>query len=101
VTSAFKKIFLDTGPTVNYLGARAGAAIARTLRLVAFRKVRYSSGAFGPSELRYLGAKLWSDGIGSALADFVDRGEWSSQDAARVATLIDRDNAKRIYQLSG
>jgi hypothetical protein len=101
LASAFNNVYLDTGLPINHLGARAAAFITRTLELAPFRKILYSSDAFGPPELHYLGAKLWRDGIASALADFVDRGEWSSQDAARVATLIGRDNAKRIYQLSG
>ena len=35
------------------------------------------------------------------LGDFVDRGEWSIQDALRVAELIGRGNAERIYRLRG
>jgi hypothetical protein len=50
--------------------------------------------------LHYLGAALWRDGIASALANFVDHGQWSAQDATRIATLIGRDNARRLYQLS-
>jgi hypothetical protein len=37
----------------------------------------------------------------SVLGDFVDRGEWSVQDALRVAELIGRGNATRVYQLAG
>jgi hypothetical protein len=37
----------------------------------------------------------------SVLADFVDRGEWSIQDALRIAELIGRGNAERIYRLRG
>jgi predicted TIM-barrel fold metal-dependent hydrolase len=73
--------------------------IARTLELAPFRKILYSSDAFGPPELHYLGAKLWRDGIASVFADFVDRQQWSIGDAMRVANLIGRDNANRIYQL--
>jgi predicted TIM-barrel fold metal-dependent hydrolase len=101
LASAFNNVYLDTGLTINHLGARAEAFIARTLELAPFRKILYSSDAFGPPELHYLGAKLWRDGIGSVLADFVDRGEWGVQDAIRVAELIGRDNANRLYQLRG
>ena len=99
LAQAFNNVYLDTGLSVNYLGARAEAFIARTLELAPFRKILYSSDAFGPPELHYLGAKLWRDGISSALADFVDRQQWSIGDAMRVANLIGRDNANRIYQL--
>ena len=100
LASAFNNVYLDTGLSINHLGARAGAFIARTLELAPFRKILYSSDAFGPPELHYLGATLWRDGIASALADFVDHGQWCAQDATRIATLIGRDNARRLYQLS-
>ena len=41
------------------------------------------------------------DGIGTVLGDFVDRGEWSESDAIRVAELVGRDNALRVYALEG
>jgi predicted TIM-barrel fold metal-dependent hydrolase len=99
LAQAFNNVYLDTGLSISYLGARAEAFIARTLELAPFRKILYSSDAFGPPELHYLGAKLWRDGICSVLADFVDRGEWSPKDAMRVAELIGRGNAIRAYQL--
>ena len=34
------------------------------------------------------------------LAGFVDRDHWSVTDAVRVADLIGRDNAMRLYRLS-
>ena len=43
-------------------GARAAAFIARTLELAPFRKILYSSDAFGPPELHYLGSALWRKG---------------------------------------
>lgn len=99
LAQAFNHVHLDTGLSVNHLGARAGAFVARTLELAPFRKVLYSSDAFGPPELHYLGARLWRDAIGAALTDFVDRDQWSLPDALRVATLIGRDNAVRLYRL--
>jgi len=42
---------------------------------------------------------LWRRGIGAVLAEFVDRGEWSVADAMRVADLVGRDNARRVYGL--
>jgi predicted TIM-barrel fold metal-dependent hydrolase len=101
LAQAFNNVYLDTGLSINYLGARAEDFIARTLELAPFRKILYSSDAFGPPELHYLGAKLWRDGMTSVLGDFVDRGEWSVQDALRVAELIGRGNATRVYQLAG
>ena len=101
LAQAFNDVYLDAGLSINYLGARAEAFIARTLELAPFRKILYSSDAFGPPELHYLGAKLWRDGMASVLADFVDRQQWSASDAMRIANLIGRDNANRLYRFRG
>ena len=85
--------------SINHLGARAAAFLARTLELAPFRKVLYSSDAFGPPELHYLGASLWRNGIAAVLGEFVARGQWGIDDAKRVATLVGRANAVRLYQL--
>ena len=100
LAQAFNNVYLDVGLSVNQLGARAAAFIARTLELAPFRKIMYSSDAVGAPELHYLGARLWRDGIACVLADFVDRNQWSLQDACRVAGLIGRGNALRVYRLA-
>jgi len=97
LAQAFNNVYLDGGLSVNYLGARAPAFIARLLELAPFRKIVYSSDGFGPAELHYLGAALWRKGIHRVLRDFVDSDEWSEADALRVVDLIARDNATRIY----
>lgn len=99
LAQAFNNVHLDVGLSVNHLGARAAAFLSRTLELAPFRKILYSSDAFGPPELHYLGARLWRDGMARALSDFVERGEWSTDDALRVADLIGRGNAERVYGL--
>ncbi len=99
LAQAFNNVHLDVGLPVNHLGARSAAFLARTLELAPFRKILYSSDAFGPPELHYLGALLWRAGMTAALGGFVDRGEWSADDARRVAGLIGRGNAERVYEL--
>ncbi|MDF2824566.1 MAG: amidohydrolase, partial [Mycobacterium sp.] len=62
LAQAFNNVYLDGGLSINYLGARSAALIARLLEMAPFRKILYSSDAFGPAELHYLGARLWRDG---------------------------------------
>jgi predicted TIM-barrel fold metal-dependent hydrolase len=99
LAQAFNNVYLDVGLSVNHLGARAAAFLGRCLELAPFRKILYSSDAYGPPELHYLGARLWRLGMTEVLAEFVARGHWSTDDAVRVATLIGRDNAVRLYRL--
>jgi uncharacterized protein len=99
LAQAFNNVYLDGGLSINYLGARSPALLARLLEMAPFRKILYSSDAFGPTELHYLGARLWRDGMARVLGDFVEAGEWSQADAIRVADLIASGNARRIYEL--
>jgi predicted TIM-barrel fold metal-dependent hydrolase len=99
LAQAFNNVYLDGGLSINYLGARASAFIARLLELAPFRKIVYSSDGFGPAELHFLGATLWRNGIHQILRSFVDDGDWSEADATRVVDLIAHDNAQRIYRL--
>ncbi|OSC39765.1 amidohydrolase family protein [Mycobacterium decipiens] len=99
LTQAFNNVYLDGGLSVNYLGARSPALIARLLELAPFRKIVYSSDGFGPAELHFLGATLWRIGIRLALRGFVESGDWSEADALRVVDLIAHGNAARIYHL--
>jgi predicted TIM-barrel fold metal-dependent hydrolase len=99
LAQAFNNVYLDVGLSINHLGARAEAFIARTLELAPFRKILYSSDAFGPAELHYLGSALWRAGMAAVLTGFVTRGQWSEADAIRVVDLIGRDNARRVYRL--
>jgi predicted TIM-barrel fold metal-dependent hydrolase len=101
LAQAFNNVYLDGGLSVNHLGARAPAFIARLLELAPFRKIVYSSDGFGPAELHYLGTTLWRNGIHRVLSAFVDDGDWNAADAMRVVDLIARDNAARVYRLSG
>jgi uncharacterized protein len=101
LAQAFNNVYLDGGLSINHLGARAPAFIARLLELAPFRKIVYSSDGFGPAELHYLGATLWRNGIHRVLSGFVDDGDWSAADATRVVDLIGRETAARIYRLDG
>jgi uncharacterized protein len=99
LAQAFNNVYLDGGLSINHLGARGPAFIARLLELAPFRKIVYSSDGFGPVELHYLGARLWRNGIHRVLSGFVNDGDWSAADAIRVIDLIARDNSARIYRL--
>jgi predicted TIM-barrel fold metal-dependent hydrolase len=99
LAQAFNNVYLDGGLSINFLGARSVAFIARLLEMAPFRKILYSSDAFGPAELHYLGSRLWRDGMCSVLGGFVDSGAWSLSDTIRVVDLIAAGNARRIYGL--
>lgn len=101
LAQAFPHVFFDVGLAVNYTGARAAAVVAESLELAPFGKVLFSSDAWGPAELHYLGAHLWRRAMGRVLGEWVDDGEWPAVEAGRVAAMVGRENARRVYRLDG
>lgn len=97
LAQAFANVFLDVGLAVNHLGARSTALVARAFELAPFAKILYSSDACGPAELHYLGARLWRTALTRVLGGFVADGDWSVDDAVRIARATSRDNALRAY----
>ncbi|MGD1209117.1 amidohydrolase family protein [Mycobacterium seoulense] len=97
LAQAFNSVYVDGGLSVNQLGARAPAFVARLLELAPFGKILYSSDGFGPAELHFLGAALWRKAIHRVLRDFVADDDWSERDAIRVVDLIAHDNAAGLY----
>lgn len=99
LAQVFGHVYFDVGLAINYTGARSEAIIAESLELAPFSKILFSSDAWGPAELHYLGAELWRRGTAGVISRWVESGEWSLDDAARVARMIGRDNAIRVYGL--
>ena len=81
LAQAFPHVYLDVGLAINYAGARAAAVVAESLELAPFGKVLFSSDAWGPPELHYLGALLWRRATARVLGAWVADGDWSQADA--------------------
>lgn len=101
LAQVFPHVYFDVGLGINYTGAASDRVIAESLELAPFSKVLYSSDAWGPPELHYLGATLWRRGMARAMTGFVSDGLWSIDDAVRVATMTGRTNALRVYRIDG
>jgi predicted TIM-barrel fold metal-dependent hydrolase len=96
---AYPHVYLDVGLAINHVGARAPAVVAESLELAPFGKVLFSSDAWGPPELHYLGALLWRRATARVLGGWVESGDWALADAISVAELIGAQNARRVYRL--
>lgn len=99
LAQVYPHVYLDVGLAVNYTGLRSEAVIAESLELAPFSKVLFSSDGCGPAELHYLGAQLWRRGMSRVLSAWVDAGECDAEDALRIATMMGRENAVRLYGL--
>lgn len=96
---AYPTVFFDVGLAVNHTGARSAAVVAESLEVAPFAKILYSSDAWGPAELHHLGSVLWRRAMARVLGGFVVEGEWSPEQAMKVAAMIGAENARRLYGL--
>ncbi|MBT2521527.1 amidohydrolase family protein [Arthrobacter sp. ISL-28] len=96
---AFENVYIDVGLAVNFTGSRSRDLVARSFELAPFTKILYSSDAFGPAELHYLGARLWRNAITKVVGGWIDDDDWSEADARKIVQLIAHGNARRVYAL--
>jgi hypothetical protein len=99
LAQVFPHVYLDVGLAINYAGARAAAVVAESLELAPVGKLLFSSDAWGPPELHYLGARLWRRATARVLGGWVADGDWSQADALRVTEMVGAGNARRVYRL--
>lgn len=99
LAQVFPHVYCDVGLSINYTGAASRQIVAESMELTPFSKLLYSSDAWGPPELHYLGALLWRRATAAVMAQWVDQGDWPAHEAERVLRMIGRDNALRAYDL--
>ena len=64
-----------------------------------FGSLLFSTDAYGLAELYYLGALLFRKAFDGVVDPFVAAGEMAERDADRLAALVARDTASRVYGL--
>ncbi|MFF4501230.1 amidohydrolase family protein [Streptomyces sp. NPDC001401] len=102
LAAVFEHVYLDVGLTLHYVGpARARAVLEEALEITPFRKLLYSSDAYGVAEFYCLGALAFRRGLAGLLQDRVDADELSLSDALRIAEWAGAHNARRVYRFSG
>ncbi|MEU5310246.1 amidohydrolase family protein [Streptomyces sp. NPDC021562] len=100
LATVFEHVHLDVGLALHYVGAaRAQAVLAEAMEITPFRKLLYSSDAYGVAEFHHLGALSFRQGLAGLLQDRVDADELSPADAVRIAAWTGRENARRVYGL--
>ncbi|MGW4318907.1 amidohydrolase family protein [Streptomyces sp. NPDC004684] len=101
LAAVFEQVYLDVGLALHHVGpARSGAVLAEALEITPFRKLLFSSDAYGLAEFHHLGAVAFRRGLAELLAGRVAADELSRADAERIARWTGRDNALRVYGLT-
>ena len=99
LAQVFDHVFMDLGLTTHNTGALSTTVLRETLELVPFGKLLFSSDAYGLAELYLLGALLFRRSMSTVLGELVAAGDATADDAAYVAGLVARENARRAYAL--
>ncbi|AKJ09353.1 amidohydrolase [Streptomyces incarnatus] len=98
LAAVFERVYLDVGLALHHTGpARCRAVLEEALEITPFRKLLYSSDAYGLAEFHHLGALCFRQGLAGLLQARVDADELSLPDALRIAAWTGRDNALRLY----
>ncbi|MET9969759.1 amidohydrolase family protein [Streptomyces sp. NPDC006356] len=100
LAAVFEQVYLDVGLTLHHVGpARSTAVLTEALEITPFRKLLYSSDAYGLAEFYALGALAFRRGLGELLQGRVDADDLSLPDALGMAAWAAGDNARRLYGL--
>jgi predicted TIM-barrel fold metal-dependent hydrolase len=99
LAQVFDHALMDLGLAVHNTGALSAGVLRETLELVPFGKLLFSTDAYGLAELYLLGALLLRRGLDQMVDALLAAGELGEDDADRLAALVARDNAARIYGL--
>jgi predicted TIM-barrel fold metal-dependent hydrolase len=99
LAQVFGHVFMDLGLATHNTGALSTSVLRETLELVPFGKLLFSTDAYGLAELYVLGAALFRSSMATVLGELVGSGDLGEPDAAYVAGLVARDNARRAYAL--
>ena len=93
----FGHVYMDIGLGVNHTGVQSEQLVAEMLEVAPFSKILYSSDAWGLPELHLLGSWLFRRGLSRVLGRWVDRGDWSLEDARRAIGLHRIGERRRVY----
>jgi uncharacterized protein len=99
LAQVFSHVFMDLGLAMHNTGALSQALLRETLELVPFGKLLFSTDAYGLAEFYFLGAELFRQAMSTVFRELIKSDQLTNEDAEHVATLIARDNARRIYRL--
>jgi len=100
LAAIYRNAYFDLGATLHYAGPQAIGVMADALEVTPFTKQLFSSDAFGLAELYVAGAAQFRESLGKILDGWIADGRCRADDAERVARMVGRENALRIYPVA-
>jgi hypothetical protein len=99
LSAMYANVYFDVGSALHYHGPSAGQLLAEAMEVAPFTKLLFSTDAFGLPEQYYLGSILFRRALKGVLDRWIAAGDSDEREAGRIAGLIGRENALRIYPL--
>jgi len=99
LAAMFSNVYFDVGSALHYAGPSGGTLLAEAMEVSPFTKLLFSTDAFGVAEQYFLGSMLHSRALRVILDRWIADGHCDASEADRIAGLIGRQNAERIYPL--
>lgn len=93
----YPHVYLDTGAVMQYSGWRSDEIVRQSFESAPFRKILFSSDAFGLPELYACGTAMWRRAMSRIFGEWLREGLISLSDAQRYAEWVASGNAERVY----
>jgi predicted TIM-barrel fold metal-dependent hydrolase len=100
LSAMYPNVHFDVGSALHYQGASSPGLLAEAMEVAPFTKLLFSTDAFAVAEQYYLGSLLFRRALRGILDGWISAGHCDANEADRIAELISRGNAMRIYPLS-
>jgi uncharacterized protein len=100
LAAMYPNVYFDVGSALHYSGPSARTLLAEAMEVSPFTKLLFSTDAFGVAEQYYLGSMLHRRALRGVLDGWIAGGHCDAAEADRIAELIGRGNAARIYPLA-
>lgn len=97
----YPHVYLDTGAVMQYTGWRSDEIVRQSFETAPFRKILFSSDAFGLPEIYACGTALWRRAMSRIFGEWLDEGLISLPDAQRYAGWAASETAGRVYGQGG
>jgi len=99
LSAIYPNVYFDVGSALHYHGPSSARLLAEAMEVAPFTKLMFSTDAFAVAEQFYLGSMLFRRALRSVFEHWIQAGDCDVHEADRIAALIGRGNAERIYPL--
>jgi predicted TIM-barrel fold metal-dependent hydrolase len=99
LAAMYPNVYFDVGSALHYSGPSARTLLGEAMEVSPFTKLLFSTDAFGVAEQYHLGSVLFRRALRGILDHWIAEGDCDEAEADRIADLIGRGNATRIYPI--